>query len=399
MTNAELARELNLTPVINVAGTMTYLGASIVIPEAIEMMRKILPEFVKMDELQRFASGVIAGLTGAEAGFITASCASGISMAVAGCLTQDNLLAIEQLPSLATPKNEVLIQAGHAVSYGSPVEQAIHLTGARCIKIGQATQCSPYHLEQSINERTAAAVYVVSHHTVDHGQLPLSLFCQIAHEHGVPVIVDAASEYDLQRFLRDGADLVVYSGHKFLGGPTSGIVAGKKSLVRYSWLQNRGIGRGMKVGKESICGTIAALQAWQTRDDQAIRERENQALEVWCHGLEGKTGIRVSREADPTGNPLERCKVAVDPASARISAWDLSHSLAAGKPSIIVRDHLAEKGYFYLDPCNLHEGQEHKVLARIVEELEAAQKAETPKITAFNQYLMQRQQAILRWPD
>jgi len=214
MKNLELAQQLNLTPMINVSGTMTNLGASIVVPQAIEAMSKILPEFVKMEELQRFASSTIARLTGSEAGFITASCASGISMAIAGCMTKDNLLAIEQLPD-APARHEVVIQAGHMVSYGASIEQGIRLTGAREVRIGQATQCFPYHLEQSINENTVAALYVISHHVVEYGQLPLPLFCEIAHAHGIPVIVDAASEYDLRRFLNEGADVVLYSGINF----------------------------------------------------------------------------------------------------------------------------------------------------------------------------------------
>jgi len=48
MKNLELAQQLNLTPMINVSGTMTNLGASIVVPQAIEAMSKILPEFVKI---------------------------------------------------------------------------------------------------------------------------------------------------------------------------------------------------------------------------------------------------------------------------------------------------------------------------------------------------------------
>lgn len=60
--------------------------------------------------------------------------------------------------------------------------------------------------------------------------------------------------------MKDGGDLVLYSSHKFLGGPTGGIVAGRKDLVRAAYMQNNGIGRGMKVGKESIVGAIAALK-------------------------------------------------------------------------------------------------------------------------------------------
>ena len=102
----------------------------------------------------------------------------------------------------------------------------------------------------------------------------LAEFCAVCHARGVPVIVDAASEYDLKGFLSRGADIALYSGHKFLGGPTSGIVAGRKDLVRAAYLQNRGIGRGMKVGKESIAGVMAALEAWERRDHAGIRARE-----------------------------------------------------------------------------------------------------------------------------
>src|SRR4029453_18189779 len=86
---------------------------------------------------------------------------------------------------------------------------------------------------------------------------------------------------DLKGFLARGADIALYSGHKFLGGPTTGIVAGRKDLVRAAYLQNRGVGRGMKVGKESIAGVMAALEAWEKRDHAGIRKRERQALELW----------------------------------------------------------------------------------------------------------------------
>jgi D-glucosaminate-6-phosphate ammonia-lyase len=116
-------------------------------------------------------------------------------------------------------------------------------------------------LEGALSERTAAALYVVSHHVVGYGQLPLETFAAIAHARGVPVVVDAASEYDLAGFLARGGDLAVYSAHKFLGGLTAGIVAGRLDLVRAAYLQNGGIGRGMKVGKEGIVGAMVAVDA------------------------------------------------------------------------------------------------------------------------------------------
>jgi L-seryl-tRNA(Ser) seleniumtransferase len=369
------------------------------VPEAVEAVTRILTEFVEMGDLHRKASRVIAELTGAEAGFVTASCSAGISLAVAAAITGDNLWAIEQLPDTGTLKNEVLIQTGHMVNYGAPVEQGIRMAGARVVPVGQATSAHAYQLAGAINENTAAAVYVVSHHVVDYAQIPLTTFAEVCHARGVPVIVDAASEYDFRKFLAEGADVVLYSGHKFLGGPTSGICAGGKTFIRNIYLQNRGIGRGMKVGKEGIAGVIAALEAWKVRDNDGIRAREKAALDTWVEALANKPGITATIVPDPTDNPLDRLKVAIDPDAARITAWDLATALAKGDRPVIVRDHEAEHGHFFLDPCNLHPKEEFIVAERLVEELERARASNEPVATPIADWFKAREAAILNWPD
>src|SRR3954467_2429567 len=90
-SNSTIRERLGLRPIINVSGTMTALGASIIVPEAIRAMAEIAPQFVEMDDLQRKASAVIARLTGGEAGFVTASAASGIAMSVAATMTGTGL--------------------------------------------------------------------------------------------------------------------------------------------------------------------------------------------------------------------------------------------------------------------------------------------------------------------
>ncbi|CAN7610348.1 aminotransferase class V-fold PLP-dependent enzyme [Agrobacterium tumefaciens] len=395
----DIRSRIGLRPVINVSGTMTSLGASIVVPEAVEAMAAILPQFVEINDLQRKASAVISRLTGGEAGFVTASCSSGISLAVASAITGNNLLAIEKLPDVTPEKNEVLVQMGHVVSYGAPVDQAIRLGGGKVVLIGQATSTHRFHMENAITEKTAAAVYVVSHHVVNYGLLHLSEFVEIAHARGVPVIVDAASEYDLKLFLATGADVVLYSGHKFLGGPTSGIVAGKKELVRSAFLQNMGVGRGMKVGKESIYGVMAALEAWEKRDHAGIRERETGYLNLWKKTLDGRPGVTALIEPDPTNNPLDRLRVIINAEEAHITAWDLTTALAKGSPPIIVRDHEVEHRYFYLDPCNLHPGQETIVASRLAEELDKARASNEVIATPFEDRSRHRFDGMLRWPD
>ncbi|MBY3418498.1 aminotransferase class V-fold PLP-dependent enzyme [Rhizobium laguerreae] len=397
--STDIRPSLGLRPVINVSGTMTSLGASIVVPEAISAMASILPHFVEINDLQRKASAVIARLTGGEAGFVTASCSAGISLAVAGAITGNNLLAIERLPDVVPEKNEVLVQMGHVVSYGAPVDQAIRLAGGKVVLVGQATSTHRFHMENAITDKTAAAVYVVSHHVVDYGLLNLKEFVEIAHAKGVPVIVDAASEYDLRIFLEQGADIALYSGHKFLGGPTSGIVAGRKELVRHAFLQNMGIGRGMKVGKESIFGVMAALEAWENRDHAGIRERETGYLNLWKRTLDGRPGLTALIEPDPTNNPLDRLRLIVDPEQAHITAWDLADALAKGSPPIIVRDHEVEHRYFYLDPCNLHPGEETIVAERLAQELDKARASNEIIATPIENRSRHRFDGALRWPD
>ncbi|TGP25047.1 aminotransferase class V-fold PLP-dependent enzyme [Mesorhizobium sp. M1D.F.Ca.ET.184.01.1.1] len=394
ISNMTIRERLGLRPIINVSGTMTTLGASIIVPEAISAMAEIASQWVEMDDLQRAASAVVARLTGGEAGFITACCASGITMSIAGAMTGTNLLAMERLPDDTEGlKSEVVIQLGHIVNYGAPIDQSIRVAGAKVIPAGTVSVTQDYHVREAINERTAAALYVVAHHTVQYGMLSLEEFCEICHAKNIPVIVDAASEYDLRSFLARGADVVVYSGHKFLSGPTSGIVTGRKELVRAAYLQNRGVARAMKVGKESIAGTMAALEAWEKRDHAGIRRREEAALNLWKDALQGIPGIGAEIIPDPTANPLDRLQVFVRPES-RFTAAGLASALAAGSPPVIVRNHEVERGHFFLDPCNLHPGE-----AEIVaEQLRAMLTAKERPVDAMKA-ARKDSAGALRWPD
>jgi L-seryl-tRNA(Ser) seleniumtransferase len=399
MSRSDIRQRLGLRPIINVSGTMTALGASIAVPEAIRAASDILPEWVEINDLQRKASQAIAAATDTEAGFVTASASSGITLAIAGTMTGSDLVKIEQLPDAGGMKNEVVIQMGHMTGYGAPIEQAIRLAGAVPVPIGNVTDARAYQLAGRISERTAAALYVVSHHTVQYGQIPLDVFARVCRERHVPVIADLASEYDLKGFLAAGADIAIYSAHKFLGGLTAGIVAGRKNLVRATFLQNSGIGRGMKVGKESIAATIAALEAWGRRDHDAVRRTERAALDLWMRRFAGQSGVTATIIPDPTNNPLDRLMLRVDPEIARITAWELADALAAGKPPVIVRDHECEQGFFQLDPCNLHPGEAEIVAERVLAEIATARTRNEWARISHAERRAKRFERLLRWPD
>jgi L-seryl-tRNA(Ser) seleniumtransferase len=358
-----------LTRLVNASGTMTSLGGSITDPEVAHATASAMTRFAMIHELQAEASRTIATLTGAEAGCLTASASAGISLAIAGCMTGLDPARAEALPRETKQRNGVAVQLGHLCNYGAPVSLAVELTGAHVRPIGQSTLAMDHQLAHVLDEGAAAALYVVSHQVVAYGQIPFERFVEIAHRQGVPVVVDAASEYDLRGFIEKGADLVIYSAHKFLGGPTAGIIAGRRDLVRAAYLQNIGIGRGMKVGKESIAGAIIAMQRWMARDHAAVRAKEEAALDHWQAALSDLPGVTVRKVLDPTGNPLNRLQVEVDATVTGVSAAVLALRLGRRESAIVVRDHEVELGYFQLDPCNLTPGQAPLVSKAVADEI------------------------------
>jgi len=388
-----------LTPVINASGTMTGIGASRVAPGTRSPVDAILGAFVDMDELQARAGGIIARLTGAESGCVTACSAAAITQAVAAMITGDDLAAIEALPDCGGAERRTILQMGHSINYGAPIEQAIRLAGAEAVHVGTAAQCETHHLRRALAAGAAAALYIVSHHTVREGELPMDVFIGLCREHGVPVIVDMASEYDLRGPIALGADVVIHSGHKFLGGVTSGVVAGRRDVIRAIYLQHRGIGRTMKVGKEGVVGAMAALEAWEGRDHDTTRQCEDEIVEGWLAALDDLPGLALERHRDWTGNPIVRVRVAVDPDAAGLFAWELADRLAMRRPRIIVRDDLVEHGEFYLDPCNVTGEEAVAVSEAICEEVAAVRERGDGRRRSWSDVKRAREADVLAWPD
>lgn len=388
----------NLTPVINAAGTMTSIGASKVPAEIRTLVNQILESFVNMDQLQQCASKVIARLCGAEAGCVTGCSAAALTQTVAACLTGTNIARIEELPA-TTGENRVILSMGHMINYGAPVDQAIRLTGADLVPIGTAATCEIWHLREALERGAVAAVYVVSHHTVRENELPLDIFIQTCQGYDVPVIVDMASEYDLRGPVALGAAAAIYSGHKFLTGVTSGIVAGRSDLVRATYLQHRGIGRTMKAGKEAVVGAMAALELWESRCHAALQDAEQARVANWCAALSDLAGLSVSTHDDWTGNPITRLKIKVEPEFAEFNAWELVTQLHKRTPQIVVRDDLMEHQEIYLDPCNLTDEESNVVADAIREEYQSIRAGELGCRISWSDYKRARDTAANAWLD
>ena len=100
--------QLGLRQVINAAGKLTVLAASVMSDETAAAMVEAGQRFVDLAELMRAADRAIAQATGAEAGFITSCASAGIAICTAACLTRGDLSRTESLPFLASPPNEMI---------------------------------------------------------------------------------------------------------------------------------------------------------------------------------------------------------------------------------------------------------------------------------------------------
>jgi L-seryl-tRNA(Ser) seleniumtransferase len=354
-----------LSHLVNASGTETVFGASPVSPEVVAAMAAILPHSVDMAELQTAASRVIARVTGAEAGFVTGCSSAGIVIAAAASMTGLDLGCIERLPDTTGMRNEVLIQKGHVVNYGSSITGDLRLSGARVIEIGAAAEAGLYQLEAALSANTAAAVYVISHHCVQTGMIALAPFAAACHDAGVPVIVDAAAEYGWRGFLEAGADLVIFSAQKAIGGPTAGVIAGRRELVRACYAQQRGIGRPLKAGKEAVMGTIAALERWASLDHGAVEAAVEARAQLALSRLAELPGLRASVVRDETGNPFSRVFLALDAAATGLAAHDLARALARGAPRILLRSLYADRGILQMDIRRMDDATLEMVCGRI----------------------------------
>lgn len=354
--------ELGISPAINASGKMTALGGSVLDDTVVAAMAEAARNHVVMDDLMKVAGEVIAKATGAEDGCPTTGAASGIAIAVAAVVAGMEPDRIERLPDPGDRPHEVLLLKGHSVNFGAPVRQMVALGGGRVVEVGSVNKVTAAHVEGAITGRTAALLYVQSHHTVHKGSVSLADMIAIGRRHDIPVIVDAAAEDDLRHWPATGADLVVFSGGKAIGGPTSGLVCGRRTLIEACRAQYTGIARPMKVGKETVLGL---LQALRTYGDDEAGDGGRERMAALAAQLGGLPGVTATVERDEAGRNIHRAVLTVDPVTARLDAQGVARELAAGSPPVFLRDHQANTGRLSIDPRPITAAEEAELVTRI----------------------------------
>ena len=380
---------------INAKGPATRLSGGIMRPEVTAAMAEAAAYCVDMAELEAHASQVIAGVTGAEAGYVASGAAACLTLATAACVTGLEPGRMARLPDTTGMKNEVIVVRSQRNFY----DHAVRAAGVRLIEVGLPDRyagagvrdAEAWEIADAITDRTAAMFYVAD----AAARPPLSEVVKVAHAADVPVIVDAAAQLppqaNLRRFIEIGADLVAFSGGKALNGPQgTGILAGRRDLVMAAALQHldfdivweqwspppmlidkgrlkgvpqHGIGRPCKVGKEQIVGLLTALELFVAEGDAARHQRWRAMMETLVSGLHGVPGEVALRGIESEEEvPVVTLTLA---RGGRLSALDLVIALQNGSSPIQIDPLLCEQGTVTFNPMCLQPGEAEIVAASV----------------------------------
>jgi len=375
---------LGLRRVVNGVGPATRLGGLPLHPDVLTAMGEATRHNVRMDHLQDAAGRRLAALLDVPACYVTSGAAAALTLATAAAMAGDDPRLIDRLPEPG-PRHEVVVQLAHR----DPYDHAVTAAGARLVTVGYPGSTHPDELARALTPATAAVLWRPGR---DGDLLALRTCAEIAHRHGVPVIVDGALFVPpvdrLRSFLADGADLVAVSGGKGLRGPqASGLLCGRPDLVAAVGLHHQdmdervgtwphpgrsahtrpdpprhGIGRGMKVGREQLMGLLAAVERYLAdpgRDDRpGIAE-----LDAVAAALAGHPAVAVGRHHDAG---LDVPVLHLDLTATGLPVDEVVRRLATGDPWVALGEEAAWRGVLTVNPMALGEGDGAVLAAAVV---------------------------------
>ncbi len=266
-----------LRPVINATGVIihTNLGRAPLSDEALAAMHAVGGGYSTLEyELEpgtrgkrdRHIERILLDVTGAEAGLVVNNNASAVLLA---------LLALAH-------GREVIISRGQLIEIGGGfrIPDVMAQSGARMVEVGTTNRTRWRDYETAITEHTAAIVRAHASNFKVIGfteSVPLADLSALAHARGLLVLDDIGSgalldtaafglahEPTAQESLADGADLVMFSGDKLLGGPQAGIIIGRADLI--DTLKKHPLARAVRADKLCLAGLSATLEHYRRGD-------------------------------------------------------------------------------------------------------------------------------------
>ena len=246
--------------VVNGTGVIlhTNLGRA---PLGKELVQKLVPLMTGYTNLEmdlesgkrgsRYAhfEELLCNLTGAEA-----------AIAV-----NNNAAAVLLMLTVLAAGGETVVSRGELVEIGGKfrIPDVCRQSGTVLVETGTTNRT---YLEDYRNARTENTAVFLKVHTSNYQitgfthETSVKELAELAHSLEIPLLADLGSgcllgmedyglgeEPEVQKLLKDGADLVSFSGDKLLGGPQAGIIVGKRKLIEK--LSSHPLMRALRIDK------------------------------------------------------------------------------------------------------------------------------------------------------
>ena len=279
------ALEPSLVRVINATGVIihTNLGRAPLSRSALDAIQRISQSYATLEfDVTEGTRGsrhvhlesLLQNVTGAEAALVVNNGASALLLALAA-LCGDG---------------EVPISRGQLVEIGGGfrIPDVMRQSGAGLVEVGTTNRTYIADYEAAITDETVGLLRV---HLSNFAQVGFTHSASIeelgalANDRGLTLIDDVGSgalldttqyglggEPQVQESVAAGADVVLFSGDKLVGGPQAGILIGKRDAIEA--MRRHPLARAVRIDKGSIAALTATLKHYAIGD--AVKE-----IPVW----------------------------------------------------------------------------------------------------------------------
>ena len=270
-----------LRRVVNATGVIihTNLGRAVLSPAAVQKTAELAAGYSNLEyntaegargSRHDHAASLVRFLTGAEDAMLVNNNAAAVLLALA----------------VLSAGRETVLSRGELIEIGGSfrIPDIMECSGAILREVGTTNRTRVSDYEKAVGENTGLLMKVHPSNYRITGfteEASLEQLSALAREKGLPLVYDLGSglltdlrpfgidEPDIRYAIRQGADLVLCSGDKLLGGAQAGIVAGKRELIEK--MKRHPLARAFRVDKLTLAAVEATLYAY-TDTDRALRE-------------------------------------------------------------------------------------------------------------------------------
>jgi L-seryl-tRNA(Ser) seleniumtransferase len=381
----------SLVPVINATGVVlhTNLGRAPLSPAAVEAMAAVAAGYSNLEfdlvtgtrgSRYTHCTDLLTELTGAEDALVVNNCAAALVLAM-------NTLA---------QGRGVVVSRGELVEIGGGfrIPEMLARSGAELLEVGSTNRTRLADYRAAVEEAGPGAILKVHRSNFRISgfteEATLAELAQLGKDLEVPVVHDLGSgllaepsvlglpdEPRPSASVAAGADVVVFSGDKLLGGPQAGLVVGRAEFV--SRMRRNPLCRALRVDKGTLAALAATLGLYRD-PERAIRENPTlrtlarsvasltERAETLVDGA-GQRGVPMSVVPSTgavgggtfPGVALESRALRLDPAAG--SAERIAERLRSGSPPVVAR---REDGALLLDLRTVEPDQDERLLDALV---------------------------------